>query len=193
MGNEMNVIKANPDGEGQVHGDPDFSAELALLRKPHKSKNIRKRLNYAKISRDQKFIARAQLRQRIFQEIHCCYDRLKERVPNFSYKALAERLQIDPALVSRRMNGQANMTIETIADLFLALEVSPEIFGVPIGEARPSGYSQLTYEDVTVLEKPKVAPTAWISVTSNVVLSASPAATFAELTNDIPQLALRVL
>jgi hypothetical protein len=99
-------------------------------------------LDIEHISQPQKLIARNRLQQMILMELQRAYTRLQGRRPEMSYRRIAARLRIDPALVSKRMSGRANMTIDTTADMFLALEEYPAIFGVPFAEPRPTGYSQ---------------------------------------------------
>jgi hypothetical protein len=99
-------------------------------------------LDIEHISQPQKLVARNRLQQMILAELQRAFTRLRERRPEISYRRIAARLRIDPALVSKRMTGRANMTIDTAADMFLALEEYPAIFGVPFAEPRPTGYSQ---------------------------------------------------
>jgi hypothetical protein len=99
-------------------------------------------LDIEHISQPQKLVARNRLQQMILSELQSAFTRLRQRRPEMSYRRIAARLRIDPALVSKRMSGRANMTLDTTADMFLALEESPAIFGVPFAEPRPTGYSQ---------------------------------------------------
>jgi plasmid maintenance system antidote protein VapI len=41
--------------------------------------------------------------------------------------SLAERLEVGRSVISRRLNGQTNMTIETIADMAWALDLEVEV------------------------------------------------------------------
>jgi plasmid maintenance system antidote protein VapI len=41
--------------------------------------------------------------------------------------SLAERLEVGRSVISRRLNGQTNMTIETIADMAWALDLHVEV------------------------------------------------------------------
>jgi hypothetical protein len=99
-------------------------------------------LDIEHISQPQKLVARNRLQQMILSELQSAFTRLRQRRPEMSYRRIAARLRIDPALVSKRMSGRANMTLDTTADMFLALEEYPAIFGVPFAEPRPTGYSQ---------------------------------------------------
>lgn len=107
------------------------------------------RLDVDDIAESQKLIARARLQQMVLEELQRAYARLRARKPEMSYGRIARRLRIDPALVSRRMSGCTNMTMDTAADMFLAMEECPVVFGVPVAEPRPSGYSHGCSPDVT--------------------------------------------
>jgi hypothetical protein len=110
------------------------------------------RLDVDHISQSQKLIARARLQQMVLEELQRAHGRLRERKPEITYGRIARRLRIDPALVSRRMSGCTNMTMDTAADMFLAMEECPVIFGVPVAEPRPCGYSQVWPPDIVAIQ-----------------------------------------
>jgi hypothetical protein len=104
------------------------------------------------ITQAQKMIARARFQQMVLEELQRSLARLRERKPELSYGKIARRLRIDPALVSKRMGGCTNMTMDTAADMFLALEEYPVIFGVSFAEPRPSGYLQSWVSGATLIQ-----------------------------------------
>ena len=71
-------------------------------------------------------VYRASLKRKLHSGIYGIFRQLKE-VDGLTQKELAARLGIDPALVSKRLRGDANVTLDTISDLARAMEASIEI------------------------------------------------------------------
>lgn len=92
-------------------------------------------LDVEAISEFFKDVAAEQLEQRLHAVMVAAYDRLKAK-KGMTYKRLASRLGIDPSVITRRFNGQENMTIRTIAEMFLALESEVDVSERPVYQAR---------------------------------------------------------
>ena len=84
----------------------------------------------------QRGLAEERLRQRIQDALLRRLKQLKTKRPDFSANRIAERLGKNKSQVSRWLAGTENMTLRTIAELFLGLECEPEIWFTPFGEAR---------------------------------------------------------
>ena len=71
---------------------------------------------------------RALMKRHIFREIRRVYKKAHEE-NGISQKEIATKLSADPGLVSRKLKGQENLTLNSIADLFLAIGARLEFKG----------------------------------------------------------------
>lgn len=118
-----------------------------------KEKNMSHKFTQEKIGR-----GRARLRNRIFREIRRVF-RKAYKESGLTQKEIAERLGADPALVSKRLNGDANLTLNTIADLFTAIEARLEMNGVLYSEIEP----KISHSETRILRYGLEEPYASIS------------------------------
>ena len=76
---------------------------------------------------------RTRLRYQTFTEIRELFERL-EKEEGLTQKKIAERLGTSPSLISRRLNGQANLTLDTLCDLARAMGARLETKAVLLKE-----------------------------------------------------------
>ncbi|MBM3557921.1 MAG: helix-turn-helix transcriptional regulator [Alphaproteobacteria bacterium] len=55
----------------------------------------------------------------------------RRRAGGLTKRGMAEKLDCDPALITKRLNGNANLTLETISGLAWALDCRPSFDLVP--------------------------------------------------------------
>ena len=89
-----------------------------------------------KISKDKVGRERARLKRRIFTEIRNVLKKAYEQT-GLTQNEIALKLGVDKGLISRRLNGQENLTLNTIADLFTAMEARLEMNGFLHSELEP--------------------------------------------------------
>lgn len=73
---------------------------------------------------------RARLKDRLFRELRGVFRRRKER--GLTQKEIARRLGIDEALVSKRLRGEANLTLDTLCDLARAMDARIDVKVTPL-------------------------------------------------------------
>ena len=71
-------------------------------------------------------VFRAALKRKLHSQIYRIFLKLK-KTTGLTQKDIAERLNIDQALVSKRLRGDANITLDTISDLARAMEATIEL------------------------------------------------------------------
>ncbi|MBX9634224.1 MAG: hypothetical protein K2X44_04510 [Magnetospirillum sp.] len=87
-------------------------------------------------SRFQRDLAEEWLRQRVQDTLALRLSQLKTERGDFTAQLIAKRLEKKKEQVSRWLRGKENMTLRTIAELFLAMECRPEMSFTPFGKAR---------------------------------------------------------
>ncbi len=86
---------------------------------------------------EEKAIYRARLRSALFHKLRALYRRRK-REWGWTQRDLAQRVDTDPAVVSRRLKGRENVTLDWICDFARALDARVEVSIVPLSAVRRS-------------------------------------------------------
>lgn len=74
---------------------------------------------------------RVEIKGEIFRQIRREFNRLKDGC-NFSQKKLAQRLSLDEGLLSRRLQGEHDMQLESLSDLARGLDCKLHVKLVPL-------------------------------------------------------------
>ena len=111
-----------------------------------------------KISKREIFYFRQRLKNRIFQSIHAYFAK-KAESEGLTKKELSERIDKDPAQITKWLSGVKNLELNTISDLLLGMgvELSHEI--IPINDGHKQSYIKLIVnnEDFDEGIKPPIA------------------------------------
>lgn len=92
----------------------------------------------------------------------------RKKTDGLSQRALAERLEVDKAMISRIFSGRGNPTIRTLGELFWALEVEPDIIIRDQKEPRQNEFKTFSSNKPTVqLETDQAQPERPSSTQSN--------------------------
>ena len=78
------------------------------------------------LTEDQKLTFRARLKYQLFGELRKTFDRLRSE-ENLTQEEIAFVLDIDKSLVSKRLGGETNMTLDTISDMARAIGARVEV------------------------------------------------------------------
>lgn len=84
---------------------------------------------------------RQRQKNKVFQSVIAYFAKLAEH-EGLTKKDLAERLQKDPAQITRWFSGPSNWTLDTISDLLLAMDAEMQYSITPFSKAK---------QDVTVI------------------------------------------
>lgn len=74
-----------------------------------------------KMTEEAKQVYRARLRLQLFTELRALFRR-RQRETGLTQNEVADRLGVDDAVISKRLNGEANLTLNTVSDLARAME-----------------------------------------------------------------------
>lgn len=96
------------------------------------------KLDVRPISDEEKELYRARLRVGVFRKVREFYRHVK-REKGWTQRDLAARLQVDPAVVSRRLKGEENVTLDWICDFARAMDARVEVRIVPLSEVGRDG------------------------------------------------------
>jgi transcriptional regulator with XRE-family HTH domain len=88
---------------------------------------------------------RADIKGSIFRQIREVFSRLKEK--GLTQKELAERIDMDAGLLSRRLHGDYDLRLETLSDLARGLDCRIDVKLRPISEARAAAQPRLSVSD----------------------------------------------
>lgn len=95
------------------------------------------------------------LAEQYFENLHTAYRSMREvfklrAAQGMTQDDLADRLDSDKGLISRRLNGQENMTLKTLSAMASGLDCGLNIQFIPFEEYRsPSNYFESDDSDVT--------------------------------------------
>lgn len=74
-----------------------------------------------KLTEEAKQVFRARFRLQLFTELRALFRR-RQRETGLTQNEVAARLGVDDAVISKRLNGEANLTLNTVSDLARAME-----------------------------------------------------------------------
>ncbi len=95
-----------------------------------------RRFDVDSLTEGDKRVAVARLQRRVLQALKSRFAELQATNSEFTARKLADRLGMDPAVIIRRLNGRVNMTMKSVAEMFLVLESEPEISYTAFGAQR---------------------------------------------------------
>lgn len=87
------------------------------------------------LKKEEKELYRARFKQDLFRQIRAIFRRLQDE-QKVTQRDLARRLSTDEALVSKRLRGEANLTVDTLCDLARAMDARLEAVVRPLSEVR---------------------------------------------------------
>ena len=91
-----------------------------------------------------RLMAREDLKQRLYHELQRVFETRRDN-NEINYKKIAYRLGIHPSLITRRMKGHTNLTLDVLSDLFLAMDAQ-------------LGCTAILFEEVDASEDPQFSP-----------------------------------
>jgi transcriptional regulator with XRE-family HTH domain len=78
---------------------------------------------------------RARLKLGVFRQLRALFRKLQQD-KKLTQKELAHRLNVDEGLISKRLRGEANFTIDTLCDLARGMDARLDVRVVPLDELR---------------------------------------------------------
>lgn len=115
------VVKLNGDGFSEEH--PPFEAANLPITLPEMPRNARDLFHLSK--RDEAEIGVLDVQHEAFTAVYALW--LRRHAEGMSKKDLADRLERDPAWVSRALGGPKNWTMRTLGELAKALGADVQI------------------------------------------------------------------
>lgn len=87
------------------------------------------------MSAEQRQAYRLRLKSKLFRDIRGLFHRLNKE-KGLTQKEIARRLEIDEALVSKRLRGDANLTLNTLCDLARAMDARVDVKVTPLADVQ---------------------------------------------------------
>jgi transcriptional regulator with XRE-family HTH domain len=120
---------------------------------------------------EQKDINRARFRRRVLGSLRAFLRKAKDQ-HGINQRKIAYLLRCEESQLSKQLNGEANLTLNTIADLTLAMRAKPQLIVIPEDDLRAPQTATNWHSSLEALEiisesapsvhKVKATPNSWI-------------------------------
>lgn len=116
-------------------------------------------------SEDEKALYRARLRITLFRKLRAFFRRMKQE-RGWTQRDLAARLQVHPSVISRRLKGEENVTLDWVCDFARAMDARVEVSIVPLSAVRKPDVQMSVWTQTQA--QPQASITQWMDVASPV-------------------------
>lgn len=103
------------------------------------------RPDLAPLSEEAKATYRTRLRFSLFRKLRALY-RQRKQAWGLTQRDLAARLNTDPAVISRRLKGEENVTLDWVCDFARAMDARVDVKITPLSEVERPNYSFNVWE-----------------------------------------------
>lgn len=102
-------------------------------------------MNRKQLTESEKATYRARLRTALFNELRAIFRRRKKE-EGIKQKDIAARLNVDPGIVSRRLKGEENVSLDWVSDIARAMDARVEVNIRPLADIGRSDHAVYTWE-----------------------------------------------